>query len=130
MDSQSQPQSQELPITTPLHTPDFTQPKMEMPELQSFDAEHMGGLTIYHNIWQDPTLPMEQDPQIEQDIWLQERPGELAKNAPATLQRGADYQQQSEPYPRSWLATGKGDSWRGRHMSLLDDGLEPGPGAR
>lgn len=126
MDTPSQP----LPIiTTPgqsqeLHRPDFSAPQTEQPELQAYDSEHMGSITLYQDIWHDPTLPLEQPVQVNQNIWLTERPGELASQATENLPQESE-QQDSEPYPRPWFANGADNSRRGRHLSLLNAGLEP-----
>jgi hypothetical protein len=122
--------SQSLPIITTsrqpleLHRPDFSAPQTEQPELQSYDTEHMGGITLYQDIWHDPTLPLEQSVQVNQDIWLTERPGELASQTTESNPQAESDQQRSEPYPRPWFADGPDNSRRGRHQSLLNVGLE------
>src|SRR5690348_10112014 len=93
--------SEQRPKPMPIHMPDFTQPDDTVPELQSYDAEHMGGLTIHRYVWEngmDPEVDWENgmDPEVDQDIWLRERPGEMAADALTTLHQGADYDQQRD----------------------------------
>ena len=126
MSSEQRPRPKPMPI----HMPDFTRPDDTVPELQPYDAEHMGGLTINRYVWENGMDP-DFTPEVDQDIWLNERPGEMAADALTVLHQGADYdQERHQPYPHPLLTIRDGDGQantrRTRHMSLLDNGLEQG----
>jgi hypothetical protein len=118
---------------TSIHTPDYTQPNDTVPELQAYDAQHMGGLTVHRCSWENGMADAEEEdtPQVDQSIWLRERPGELAPEALRTPIQGEDDDPlhpesgQSQALKRAYDIE-QLKSRRERHLGLLDSGLEQG----
>ena len=118
---------------TSIHTPDYTQPNDTVPELQAYDAQHMGGLTVHRYVWKNGMADAEEEDTspVDQSIWLRERPGELAPEALRSLRQNEDDDPQ-HPEPGQSQALKRAydieqrKSRRERRLGLLDSGLEQG----
>lgn len=101
-----------------------TQPDPMLPDLSLYDRP--AGLDFPSDMTVDPALPDLQSPQVEQDVEMQGRPGDLAAGALTILHSDATEQAlPADRYEALWMAqAGGNNSQRERHMGMLGLGLE------
>jgi hypothetical protein len=110
-----------------LHKPSAADP--QLPDLK--DYAHPHGLAIQLPLWSDSArqpnsdLPGLQDPDLRQQVHMQDRPGDLDASALNTMHQQATYQQlDGKQYPEVFMDQSGMNNTRTRHMDLLMRGLD------
>ncbi len=77
-----------------------------------------------HPLDPDPSVPDLQNPQLSQDVTMQDRPGDMADGAMDVLRNDATYNAtKGVAYDMSYM-TQPGSTTRGRRMDMLNHGLD------
>ncbi len=99
------------------------QPDPMAPDLSLYDRPD--GLQMPGPLLVDPNMPDLQSPQLEQDVHMQGRPGELAPGALDVMHGFPTYSQaRQSSYPSSQFDIGGTNSRERRHNALLMQGLD------
>jgi hypothetical protein len=100
-----------------------TRPDPMAPDLDDYDRP--GGLEMPGALAADPALPDLQDPTLEQDVHMPDRPADLAPGALGVMHDDASYRQvQDTPYREVYMDAHGMNTTRRRHMDLLMRGLD------
>ncbi|HVT97045.1 MAG TPA: hypothetical protein VHE33_06025 [Acidobacteriaceae bacterium] len=93
-----------------------------LPDLGEYDRP--AGLEMLNEMMPDPTLPDLQQPQLEQNVHMIGRPGDLASDA---MKAGADEVEKEDvpsgDYKEMWMQQHGRATHRTRHMKMLTTGL-------
>jgi hypothetical protein len=87
---------------------------------QGWGQDAQGMQVIDHALQVDPAMPDLQHPQLEQEVHMLTRPGDLAPDA----LRGQPDEVNAVPYEQSFMDQDGMNTTRRRHMDLLLRGLE------
>jgi hypothetical protein len=92
------------------------------PDLGAYDRP--AGLGIPGPLTPDPLLPDLQEPELEQQMHMQDRPGDLASDALGEMHDDPTYQARPTSNPKALWMQQPGNSRRARHLGLLTSGLD------
>lgn len=95
------------------------------PDLDEYDRPP--GLEMPGPLVADPALPDLQSPQLEQDVHMSGRPGDLAPDALDEMHDETEKEVLPEgDYKEQWMQQDGKATRRSRHMSMLTSGLDDG----
>ncbi|HEY0756892.1 MAG TPA: hypothetical protein VGD98_23265 [Ktedonobacteraceae bacterium] len=98
---------------------------LEWVQAESWEHDRPAGLSIAGGLQVDPLLPDLQDPQLEQDVYISDRPGDLASGALAEMAEDASYKRLPDhAYQALWMQQAGDNQRRERHLGMLYLGLE------
>ena len=104
-------------------------PDLALPDLEEYD--HPAGLEMQAEQEPDPALPDLQQPQLEQDVHMTDRPGDLADDALSEMHDDASYKQLPTDNYKELYTEQRGDNQRReRHEGVRDLGLEREEGSK
>jgi len=95
------------------------------PDLSEYDRP--AGLEMPGPLVADPAMPDLQEPQLEQDVHMSGRPGDLAPDALGEMRDDASYEQMPDgDYKTMWMQQRGDNQRRERHLGLMYKGLDNG----
>lgn len=98
-------------------------PDPVLPDLDEYDRP--AGLEIRAAMMPDPVLPDLQSPQLEQDVHMSGRPGDLAADALGEMYNSKTYQDlPTDNYKELYMEQRGMNTRRSRHMGMMDLGLD------